>query len=133
MPSPTYTEQDGLFFNIEGRVQECRKASYPTGEALEEWKIFNLILNKLGISSIYKDHDSIRKAALDKILDYTGLENLPKYSDVIKIERNNNFLNETLKIKEIDYFYTNAIARSSKTMSECRAIKKQELKEGTNS
>ena len=133
LPSPTYTEQDGLFFNIEGRVQECRKASYPTGEALEEWKIFNLILNKLGISSIYKDHDSIRKAALDKILDYTGLENLPKYSDVIKIERNNNFLNETLKIKEIDYFYTNAIARSSKTMSECRAIKKQELKEGTNS
>ena len=133
LPSPTYTEQDGLFFNIEGRVQECRKASYPTGEALEEWKIFNLILNKLGISSIYKDHDSIRKAALDKILDHTGFENLPKYSDVIKTERNNNFLNETLKIKEIDYFYTNAIARSSKTMNECRAIKQKELKEGTNS
>ena len=33
---------------LEGRVQECKKASYPIGEALEDWKIFNLILKKLG-------------------------------------------------------------------------------------
>ena len=32
---------------LEGRVQECKKASYPIGEALEDWKIFNLILKKL--------------------------------------------------------------------------------------
>ena len=46
LPSAAYTEQNGLFENLEGRVQECKKASYPIGEALEDWKIFNLILKK---------------------------------------------------------------------------------------
>ena len=47
LPSPAYTEQKGLYENLEGRVQECKKASYPIGQALEDWKIFNLIMKKL--------------------------------------------------------------------------------------
>ena len=45
-PSAAYTEQNGLYSNLEGRVQECKKASYPIGDSLEDWKIFNLILKK---------------------------------------------------------------------------------------
>ena len=33
LPSSAYTEENGLFQNLEGRVQECRKASYPIGDA----------------------------------------------------------------------------------------------------
>ena len=44
LPSATYTEQNGLYENLEGRVQACKKASYPIGESLEDWKIFNLII-----------------------------------------------------------------------------------------
>ena len=47
LPSATFTEQNGLYENLEGRVQECKKASYPIGEALEDWKIFNLIFKKI--------------------------------------------------------------------------------------
>ena len=47
LPSAAFTEQNGLYENLEGRVQECKKASYPIGDALEDWKIFNLILKKL--------------------------------------------------------------------------------------
>jgi NADH-quinone oxidoreductase subunit G len=32
LPSAAYTEQNGLYENLEGRVQECKKASYPIGE-----------------------------------------------------------------------------------------------------
>ena len=48
LPSAAFTEQNGLYENLEGRVQEGKKASYPIGEALEDWKIFNLILKELG-------------------------------------------------------------------------------------
>ena len=41
LPSAAYTEENGLYQNLEGRVQECRKASYPAGEAIENWKVFN--------------------------------------------------------------------------------------------
>ena len=47
LPSATYTEQNGLYENLEGRIQEGKKASYPIGEALEDWKIFNRIIKKL--------------------------------------------------------------------------------------
>ena len=43
LPSSAYTEENGLFQNLEGRVQECRKASYPIGDAREGWKILNNI------------------------------------------------------------------------------------------
>ena len=36
LPGAAYTEQNGLFSNLEGRVQECRKASYPAGDAKED-------------------------------------------------------------------------------------------------
>ena len=48
LPSATYTEQNGLYENLDGRVQECKKASYPIGESLEDWKIFNRIIKKIG-------------------------------------------------------------------------------------
>ena len=39
LPSAAYTGGNGLYQNLEGRVQECRKASYPAGDALEGWKV----------------------------------------------------------------------------------------------
>ena len=42
-----------------------------------------------------------------------------------------NFANESVLIKEIDYYFTNSIARSSKTMSDCRAARSKNLKNQT--
>ena len=39
---------------------------------------------------------------------------------------------QLIKIKELDYFFTNAISRASKTMSECRQIKHSSKKTGTD-
>ena len=38
-----------------------------------------------------------------------------------------DFVDETISVKPIDYYYTNSIARSSKVMSECRQISKRFL------
>ena len=45
---------------------------------------------------------------------------------------NSEFFNEKILINEIDYYFTNPIARASKTMSDCRNVKFKSLKEGTN-
>ena len=40
-PSAAFTEQNGLYENLEGRVQECKKASYPIGDVEQVgWLIF---------------------------------------------------------------------------------------------
>ena len=61
LPSAAFTEQNGLYENLEGRVQECKKASYPIGDALEDWKIFNLILKKLNKNENLIKFDFLRK------------------------------------------------------------------------
>jgi len=39
---------------------------------------------------------------------------------------------EKINIKNIDYYYSNSIARASKTMSDCRNISNDNKKNGIN-
>ena len=132
LPSAAYTEQNGLYSNLEGRVQECKKASYPIGDSLEDWKIFNLILRKLGKIDNLNNFETLRNEATNSIINFSQLNDLPK-----KIINKNekiisNFISEEILIEKLDYYYTNSISRASKTMSECRQIKELTLKTGTN-
>jgi len=132
LPSAAYTEQNGLFENLEGRVQECKKASYPIGEALEDWKIFNLILKKLDKSENLSNFDTLRKEALGLIPNFTKINELPNFADSNSAYASPDFVSEIIKIKELDYYFTNSISRASKTMSECRQIKQESKKTGTD-
>ena len=38
-----------------------------------------------------------------------------------------NYIEDVINIKPLDYYYTNPIARSSKTMNDCREIAKQSM------
>ncbi len=132
LPSAAFTEQSGLYENLEGRVQECKKASYPIGESLEDWKIFNLILKKLEKNDKLSNFDSLRKETLSLIPNFTEINELPSFSDSKVINTSPNFFSEIIKIRELDYFFTNSISRASKTMSECRQIKQDSKKTGTD-
>ena len=131
LPSPAYTEQNGLYINLEGRVQECRKASYPPGNSLEDWKIFNLLLEKLGKEVKSKNYQAIKEATLKNVVNFSQLDVLPKvkFNNGKKIE--NDFIKEKISIKKIDYYFSNSIARASKTMSDCRSVVNKQLKNGT--
>ena len=131
LPSAAFTEQNGLYENLEGRVQECKKASYPIGEALEDWRIFNLILKKLGKNDDLSKFDSLRKEVLNLIPNFTKLNELPNFKEIQEINTSSKFISELVNIKDLDYFYTNSISRASKTMSECRQIKQKLTKTGT--
>ncbi len=131
-PSAAFTEQNGLYENLEGRIQECKKASYPIGEALEDWKIFNLILKKLGKNENLSKIDLLRKEVLSSIPNFTKINDLPNFSDKEFENVSSEFFSEEINIKELDYFYSNSISRASKTMSECRQIRQKLKKTGTN-
>ncbi len=132
LPSAAYTEQNGLYENLEGRVQECKKASYPIGEALEDWKIFNLIIKKLIKTENLSNFSLLRKEVLNSIPNFTKINELPLYKDSENKKITTNFLSEEIIINELDYFYTNSISRASKTMSECRQINQSPKKTGTD-
>ena len=132
LPSAAYTEQNGLYENLEGRVQECRKASFPINEAKEDWKIFNLILKKIKSDSELLKFENLRTDALKHIENFSELNELPRFTEIQSTENENNFVSEEVAIKPLDYYFSNSIARSSKTMSDCRQIRDKTKKTGTN-
>ena len=131
LPSAAFTEQNGLYENLEGRMQECKKASYPVGEALEDWKIFNLILKKLEKSQNLSSFDLLRKEVLNTVPNFKELNELPIFKDSENKKDLSTFEKEKINIRELDYYYSNSISRASKTMSECRRIKQNLKKTGT--
>ena len=123
LPSPAYTEQDGYYTNLEGKIQKAYKATYPPGEAKEEWEILNEISKIYKNKSLYKD----REYLIDTMMNYLNINK----------KNNINYLNEELFseeliiVDEIDYFYSNVVARASKTMTECKNVRSNFKKTGT--
>ena len=116
LPVAAFTEQDGHYTNLEGVIQKAYKASYPPGEAKEDWLIIKELANNLGAKNFYETKENLEKS----MFNYLNLHN-SKVNTSNKI--NNNFVKEKIIIKDIDYYHSNAIARASKTMSECKSAK----------
>ncbi len=123
LPSAAYTEQDGYYTNLEGNLQLAFKASYPPGEAKEDWEIVNELSKKLKGKSLYINKQDL----IDNFLNYLN-QKLKKNGEIVK----NDFIKEEIFVDKIDYYFTNVIARSSKTMAECRNLKLVSLKTGTD-
>ncbi len=123
LPGSTYTEQDGYFTNLEGKVQKAYKASYPPGDAKEDWEIINNLSELLKRKKIFKNKDEL----IDSMFNYISLKKQ------IKIEENLdlNFLNEKIYIDNSNYYFSNVIARSSKTMVDCNNAKTKLNNTGT--
>ena len=116
LPGAAYTEQNGFFTNLEGKLQKAFKASYPPGEAKEDWKIINDLAESIIGKKLFKDKEELDSS----LLNYLNLENEKKSSRKDSVVDNLVFNNEEIKLNNIDYYYSNVIARSSKTMFNCR-------------
>ncbi len=117
LPGAAYTEQDGYFTNLEGKIQKAYKASYPPGEAKEDWQIINELAEIMNNRKLFNDKDELDSS----MFNYLNLQKEKQLDD-----QNNSikeFQNETLTIKVKDYYFSNVIARSSKTMVECNNSK----------
>tara|TARA_B100002051_G_scaffold77360_1_gene73965 strand:- start:14634 stop:16661 length:2028 start_codon:yes stop_codon:yes gene_type:complete len=122
LPGSTYTEQDGYFTNLEGRIQKAYKASYPPGIAKEDWEIFNELSKLLKRKNLFKNKDDL----INSMFNYLELK-----SNNTNIQVKNEFKKEIINIEPVDYYYSNVIARASKTMTDCRNAKIKLKKTGT--
>ncbi len=117
LPGAAYTEQDGYFTNLEGKIQKAYKASYPPGEAKEDWQIINEMAEFMNNRKLFNDKGELESSMFNYL-------NLQKEKQVNEINNSTNeFKNENLTINVKDYYFSNVIARSSKTMVECNNSK----------
>ncbi len=123
LPGSAFTEQDGYYTNLEGKIQKSFKASYPTELAKEDWLIINEISNLVRNKDLFKDKD-------DLLVSMFNFLNQERKEEFVKIDY--SFENEKLLIDDFDYYFSNVIAKNSKTMSECRSMRSNFEKTGTD-
>jgi len=118
LPGSAYTEQDGHYTNLEGKIQKAYKASYPPGEAKEDWKIINEIAEFMNNRKLFNDKEELESS----MFNYLNLQKEKQFKD-LKKKRLEDFQNEKLIIDLKPYYFSNIIARCSKTMIECNNSK----------
>ena len=115
LPGAAYTEKESHYTNLEGKIQKTYLASYPPGDAKDDWEIINELSELLKRKKLFNNKNEV----VDGIENYLKIKHENK-QDLEKSETH-KIIDEIIKVEEIDYYYSNVIARASKTMSECRS------------
>ena len=67
LPGAAYTEQNGYYTNLEGKLQKAYKASYPPGDAKEDWQIINEIAEIMNHRKLFNDKEELDSSLINKI------------------------------------------------------------------
>jgi NADH-quinone oxidoreductase subunit G len=125
LPGAAYTEKDGLYVNIEGRVQRARRATFPPGEAKEDWAILRALSDVIGKRLTYDNLDALRTAiAVDAPHFARHGEAVPHGGAGATnwgAVGTDTPLDTTVPLGSTmaDFYLTNPIARASATMAIC--------------
>ncbi len=119
LPSAAYTEENGLFVNTEGRPQLALRASFPPGEAKENWAILRALSAELDATLAYDSMAQLRQAL---VAAHPHLGRVDEVAEnewqpiPVKKPGKADFVNAVT-----DFYLTNPIARASTLMAELSA------------
>jgi NADH-quinone oxidoreductase subunit G len=119
LPGAAWAEKPGIWVNLEGRVQRSLRATFPPGEAREDWTIFRALADVLGIRPGYDSLDQLRAriAAEWPELGREGLAPAAWAPAKLKAGKPSG----PTKPRPTDFYSSNPILRASPTMRACVA------------
>jgi NADH-quinone oxidoreductase subunit G len=126
LPGAAYTEKAVIYVNTEGRPQMTRRAAFPPGDAREDWAILRALSEALGHTLPWNSLFELR-AAMYKIapqlqrLDRLTPANPADLDGLAKAGGAPS--REPFRSPVADFYLTNPIARASRTMGECSALR----------
>lgn len=125
LPGAAYPEKSSIYVNTEGRVQMAARASFPPGEAREDWAILRALSDVLGHRLPYDSLAQLR-AAMFKVhphLQRVGQIAAGDPADIANLANLGGTPDKAPFASPIDdYYLTNPIARASAVMAECSVI-----------
>ena len=130
LPGATYTEKNGIYLNTEGRVQHGFRATFPPGEAREDWAILRALSAKIDKQLEFDSLNELRKVLFISHPDLQEIDSIlpTNFNDIQKLAELDSTMNDTeIGYAVTDFYLTNPIARASAVMAECSAmVNKQE-------
>ncbi|MCF7700389.1 NADH-quinone oxidoreductase subunit NuoG [Loktanella sp. M215] len=125
LPSAAYTEENGLFVNTEGRPQLAMRASFPPGQAKENWAILRALSAELDATLPFDSLAQLRRALIEAH-PHLGKIDVVAENDWVLAEGGDlgtgDFTNAVS-----DFYLSNPIARASTLMAELSANAKMRV------
>jgi NADH-quinone oxidoreductase subunit G len=133
LPGAAYTEKNGTYVNTEGRVQLGRLATFPPGDAREDWKILRALSEPLGHKLPYDNLAQLRQRLIEVNPRFAHVDEVvPAEWVALGVAGPTGSGPFVYPIE--NYYMTDPVSRSSPTMAACteslRATVSQ--KTGTN-
>ena len=123
LPGAAWCEKNGIFVNSEGRVQYGRRASFPPGDAREDWSIIRALSAVLDATLEFDDAAQLRKNLIEKhpifgqaeAQESSPIKNLGTKGKV----QSKSFAYPIGAGGKASFYMTCPISRASVTMAEC--------------
>jgi NADH-quinone oxidoreductase subunit G len=125
LPGAAYTEKSGIYVNTEGRVQMANRASFPPGEAREDWAIIRALSEPLGKKLGYDSIATLRQALFKAVPHLMRIDQIEsgKATDITTLAGKGGSIEKgPFKSSVEDFYLTNPIARASAVMAECSRL-----------
>jgi NADH-quinone oxidoreductase subunit G len=126
LPGAAYTEKTATYVNTEGRPQLAMRAAFPPGEAREDWAIIKALSDEVGASLPWNTIEGLR-AAMYKVAPQLAAINTVAKADADALSELAAGEGPTDKAGFVspisDFYLTNPIARASRIMGDCSALK----------
>ncbi len=128
LPAAAYTEKDATWVNTEGRVQYGLRATFPKGEAKEDWTILRALSALMGKTLPYDSLAALRTKMIADHPTFGQVDYAPGAAgadgfDLGAIGAEGALSDAPLRSPVTDFYLTNPIARASKTMAECSRLR----------
>ena len=125
LPGAAYTEKQGIFVNTEGRVQMANRASFPPGDAREDWAIIRALSDVLGNKLPFDSLGALRQAIFKAVPHLMRIDQIEPgvAADLTTLAGKGGKADKApFKTVVEDYYLTNPIARASAVMAECSRL-----------
>jgi NADH-quinone oxidoreductase subunit G len=128
LPGAAYTEKSVTYVNTEGRPQMTRRATFPPGEAREDWAILRALSEALGATQPWNSLSELRRAMYEEAPHLARLDQVAKAEpgDLDALASAGGTMSGEAFVSPIkDFYLTNPIARASRIMAECSALRNE--------
>ncbi|MFZ2029719.1 MAG: NADH-quinone oxidoreductase subunit NuoG [Vitreimonas sp.] len=128
LPGAAYTEKNATWVNTEGRVQYGARATFPKGDAREDWTILRALSAVMGKTLPYDSLQALRAKMIADHPTFGHVDYAPGAADAgafnpAALGAEGSLSSDPIKSVIADFYLTNPIARASETMAECSRLR----------
>jgi len=121
LPAAAYTEKNATYVNTEGRVQQTALATFPPGDAREDWTILRALSDALGKRLPYDNLGQLRRRLFELSPRFQRLDTVEpaawgEFGTSGPIDA------APFALPIANFYMTDPISRASETMAQCSEI-----------